>query len=347
MRRYQIILIFLLTIIVFTGCSKKNKKFYNDQGQEEKISIIRFDKLLFDKPLPNMDAFLRGLAKDYPEMFQLSLDDPQAMAMIQKFVTDTFLCNAQNMVLRQYADISFLQEGLTEGFAMLKNIYPKTILPKRVFTMIYGPADFNYLFANRTYCGQYNDHMYFTIALDVYSINALKDNPYYKQIPQYMLPTLTKDYIISDFFRMYLFNITCKDIQDVSTKVDCTLLDNIIQEGKYSYIIKQILPNTEDCFILRYTKDQWTWLQKNEKIIWAYIIQNQLLYQKDRSKYMSLIAEGPTSKPLENSPSRVGNYIGYKIVADFMDNNNITIDSLMKINDSQVILKQSSYKPER
>lgn len=60
-----------------------------------------------------------------------------------------------------------------------------------------------------------------------------------------------------------------------------------------------------------------------------------------------LIAEGPETKGLSNSPARVGNYIGYKIVSKFMEENSVSIDSLMKITDATVILNASKYKPTR
>ena len=71
------------------------------------------------------------------------------------------------------------------------------------------------------------------------------------------------------------------------------------------------------------------------------------MYEKDRSKFMSLTAEGPSSRPLSDSPSRVGNYIGYNIVKQFMNNNKISFDSLMNLNDSQLILQKSKYKPSK
>ena len=99
--------------------------------------------------------------------------------------------------------------------------------------------------------------------------------------------------------------------------------------------------------IFRYTPAQQQWVEANEYNIWTYIIQNQLLYCKDRTKYLSLIAEGPSTKGINNAPARIGNYIGYKIVCEYMDKNPITLDSLFKIDKSEQILKASGYKPKK
>ena len=113
------------------------------------------------------------------------------------------------------------------------------------------------------------------------------------------------------------------------------------------YVVHTLLPLYKDSQVMDYTDNQYTWCETNEKNIWGFIIQNNLLFEKDRTKYMILTNDGPESKGLSGSPARVGNYIGYKIVDAFMKKNNVTIDSLMKINDATVILKQSQYKPKK
>ena len=89
------------------------------------------------------------------------------------------------------------------------------------------------------------------------------------------------------------------------------------------------------------------WVEQNEANIWAYMIENQLLYNKDRTKYFHLIAPGPSTKNIANSPARIGNYIGYKIVQSYMKENSISIDSLFNTLDSKLILQQSKYKPRK
>lgn len=345
---FSTISIIICIVILFTACGKKKtEKFINDKGVEEQIKIIRFDKELFAKPLPNLNDFLVSLSHKYPEMFQQDLSDKQYMNILESFISDEKLRDAQNIVEKLYPELNSIEKDLTQAFAHLKSIYPNTQLPKRMFAFIIGPVDFSMGIADRVYHGTLDGHDYYTIALDMYSMPEIRKNPYYTQIPEYLLTTLNKQYIAPDFIRMYLRNVACKDIAEMDAKANPTLLDCIVQDGKYSYFVQQLLPAYDESKILRYNEQQLDWCKKNEKIIWGYIIQNRLLYEKDMSKYMSLIAEGPTTKPLDESPSRTGNYIGYKIVQSFMNKQNISLDSLMKIQDSQLILKQSHYKPQR
>lgn len=344
-RRKILRYLLLVLLICMVGCSKHKKdEFTNPQtGEKETIQINRFDRELFAVPKTDLKTFLQDLYKKYPEMFASPIESEEYVKMIEKFITDKYLTEAQSIVQSQYPDISFLEKDLTSAFALLQEQHSGVTLPKRFFTMIFGPADFSYMFENRCYTnGDYS-----VIALDLYSYPQIEKNPYYSQMPQYMRNTLTREYIATDFMHMYLQNVTYKNTKDVYSNPDCTFLDAILQEGKYLYMVKNILPQYQDYQVLRYTKEQMQWCVDNEKVIWGYIIGNKILYEKDRSKYLSLIADGPTSRPLSDSPSRVGNYIGYNIINEFMGKEKISFDSLMNITDSQLILKKSAYKPKK
>ena len=65
--------------------------------------------------------------------------------------------------------------------------------------------------------------------------------------------------------------------------------------------------------------------------------------------YKSLLIVSPFAKGMpRESPGRIGCFVGYKIVNNYMDKNpSIDIDELMKDIDAQLILKKSKYKPKR
>lgn len=346
MKPYQYLIIgfFVLSLVSCNRTSKENIKFYNDSNVEQVITIKRFDKALFAKPKTTLQAHLASLEKQYPDMFQMPLSDKEYMQMILSFVSDKQMQKAQNIIETEFSDLDFLSKDLTSAFARLKQIYPSTTLPNNVYTLILGSTDYSYGYENRVYM---NDTSYFAIALDVYSINQLSKHPYYKQYPQYMRESLGKQFIAPDFIKMYLLNHTFLTMPLPGLSGEGSLLDCIVEDGKFSYLVQQLLPKYSLATILRYSDKQIEWLQKNEANIWAYMIQGNLLYEKDRSKYLSFIAEGPETKGLHGSPARAGNYIGYKIVESYMKENKISLDSLMKSNDSYIILQQSKYKPHK
>jgi uncharacterized protein YjaZ len=60
------------------------------------------------------------------------------------------------------------------------------------------------------------------------------------------------------------------------------------------------------------------------------------------------MTDGPfTSGFAEESPARTGSWLGWQIVKDYMDNNDVTLKELLKDTDSQKILEKSGYKPSR
>ncbi|MBR1770329.1 MAG: hypothetical protein IJ748_07735 [Bacteroidales bacterium] len=337
----------LCFLLFFVSCKREDKgprKFYDNANTEKIITFKRFDRALFSKPVKTLEEHLIALQKDYPDMFQMPLTDKEYMDIVMSMVLDKDMQKVQNIVEKEFPNLDFLSKDLTSAFARLKDIYPQTSLPENVYTLILGGADYDYGYTNRVYM---NDTSYYAIALDVYALNKLAEHPYYKQYPKYMRLSLGKEFIAPDFMRMYLLNHTFASLPLYSLSGEGSLLDCIIEDGKFSYLVGKLLPNYSLNTILRYDKEQMLWVEKNEEHIWAFIIQNKLLYDTDRSKYLSLIAEGPETKGLSNSPARVGNYIGYKIVDAFMKENDISVDSLMKIKDNASILQHSNYKPKK
>jgi hypothetical protein len=126
-----------------------------------------------------------------------------------------------------------------------------------------------------------------------------------------------------------------------------TLLDRMIAGGKLLYYLDAVLPNTPDTIKLCYTEKKLEWAKGNEKQVWAFIVQNELLYATDFGTQSNLIQDGPFTTGFSNeSPSRLGVFIGWKIIRAYMaEHPETSLQELMNINDAQLILQQSGYKP--
>jgi uncharacterized protein YjaZ len=90
------------------------------------------------------------------------------------------------------------------------------------------------------------------------------------------------------------------------------------------------------------------WVKQNEGLIWAFMIENEALYSSEPDFKKKFILESPfTSYFGQDSPPRLGAYIGYRIVDSYMQKNrDITPESLMLEMNTTGILKESRYKPE-
>jgi uncharacterized protein YjaZ len=108
-----------------------------------------------------------------------------------------------------------------------------------------------------------------------------------------------------------------------------------------------MLPCTADSLIIGYTGEEMLDVNKNQATIYAHFVDNQLIYETSpfvKSKYLD---ERPKTPELGNkAPGRLGNYLGWKIVQNYMEQNpNINLQELMQTKDVQKIFMNSKYKP--
>ena len=92
------------------------------------------------------------------------------------------------------------------------------------------------------------------------------------------------------------------------------------------------------------------WVKENERFIWQYFIENELLYKTQSSYLLRFIEPAPFSKfylEIDNdSPGMVGRYIGWQIVRSFMEKRESSIEKLMTLSEEEIFYK-SKYKPKK
>ena len=102
--------------------------------------------------------------------------------------------------------------------------------------------------------------------------------------------------------------------------------------------------------IISYTPDQLEWAEENEVNIWTYFVERQLLFETDGKLLERFVNPAPFSKfylEFDNdSPPRLGRYIGWQIVSSYMKNNNVPLQMLSgKTTDE--IFENAKYKPSK
>lgn len=113
----------------------------------------------------------------------------------------------------------------------------------------------------------------------------------------------------------------------------------------------QIMPEQmADTLKIGYTQKQLDWCKVFEADIWAYLIQNNLLYETNFNKIQVFLSEGPFTPGLgENNSSapKLGVWVGWQIVRKYMEEHpELSLQQLMAETDAQKILTQSKYKPK-
>lgn len=340
MRQFQIYLFFLICGLLL-ACN--NKKTPDISHIKLNIKIERFDQEMGRLQASELNIKAPELRKKYTWFY----DDYMEKMLSAGTARDTFYYENLRAVLQNedykelkttveqtFPDLNKQEDELNRAFSYIKYYYPDQKLP-RLISFISG-------FAVQTPVG--ND--YIGIGLDMFlGKNGSKFYPAIRQsVPAYISRRFTPENItprvVEAFIREEMF-----PEQDA----DQTLLARMIYHGKILYFMDSVIPELNDTLKIGYTGEQMEWCKINESSIWAYFMENELLFNSDYLEIQKYLAEAPFTPGIgENSSSapKLGIWTGWQIVKKYMEKNpEITLQMLMNEKDPQKILSASKYKP--
>lgn len=330
--RSKTLIYFVLFALLLTSCGDDNNAFVIDEDKLPKleVDVKRYGKALFELDTSDISVGLQHIKTEFRYFLDTDLNDTNNIKQIYDFVTDTALISIYKKSMEVYPDNKFINSHLGRAFKYFKYYFPEKELPF-VYTYISGLQYENPIWIQDTVM---------VIALDIYLGNDF--GPYSGLgLPRYktkcMRPENLEVDVMKNFYHWYVAVRT----------VQSTLLDRMLAGGKILYFLDRVLPETADSLKICYTQKQLGWAMENEMNVWAFLIKNDLLYSTDYQSQTKLISDGPfTTGFSRQSPSRLGIWIGWQIVADYMKNNpETTLNDLFKITDSQLLLHNSGYKP--
>lgn len=243
-------------------------------------------------------------------------------ALINQPGVDTVFQESMNA----FADLSGFQSDMEGALGRMKSIYPEMTLPK-VYTAV---------------TVFYNDLLVSDSLIIIGTDHFVGPNSTYapQDIPEYILRRYNKEHlpaIIMQFLSGYY----------VKAGKDNTLLSDMIDFGKNYYLTSRLLPCTPDSVIIGYTADNMVDINKNQEIIWANFIENELLYTTDHVMKRKFLSERPNIPEISpDCPGRIGAWVGWQIVESYMANNDVTIAELMEDTDHHALFEKSGYKPK-
>ncbi|GAB4253241.1 MAG: gliding motility lipoprotein GldB [Vicingaceae bacterium] len=325
----------LLLIFFVLACSN-NPDLPDISNSNVQLTFNRFEKDLFINNDWNQEN-ISTLKEKYPEFLPAfteyiirigHIDDPALYMHLNRFKNDPDIIEVKNKVFSIYND------AMTEEFTAIENAFkyyhvyfPDRNIPK-IITFISG---FNYAIVT--------DSTYLGIGLDMF---LGKDEPFYTRLgyPKYKSANMTRQHLVSSAIAGWLTT------EFEQPNAEANLLEEMIHYGKILYLTHHLLPNTEETTVLGYSKEQLEWCKKNEKEIWFFFIDNELLYNNETKNKTNFLGEAPFVKGFpEGSPGRVGQWIGYRIVESYLKNNSVNWNEFMQNNNAQEILNKSKYKP--
>lgn len=311
-----------MILLTLTSCSSNNKEVVDVSGIDVEFLVNRYEVDFYKSNKGNLPL----LKTKYPYLFPRSFSDSLAMSkMFDKEELDLF-----NETQKLYSDISDLGLELTSLFKHIKYYNPKFKSPN-ITTMI---SDIDY--DSRVI---YADSI-LLISLDVY---LGKEHEFYSDYPNYIKENNTKENIIVDIAN----SISGSQLLPIKSR---TFIGKMVYEGKKMYLLDRYLPTISDKLKIGYLEQKLDWAVTNEEDIWKYFIERKLLFSTDTKLNKRFLDNAPFSKfYLENdnqSPGRIGIWLGWQIVRSYMQNNDVSLQQLLKINELD-LYKKSKYKPRK
>jgi gliding motility-associated lipoprotein GldB len=334
--------LFFLVAVAINACTSHKKIDISNIPVDVKID--RFDKefdAMHTLPMAQQSAYLqKKYGVFYHDFIGLILQDRN----INTRDTAYFKLLRQLFVNQGYNDLKHdvdsvykdgldkQEEELTNAFRHIKYYFPKKQLPK-VYAYYSG-------FEAQTVIG----NGYFGIGLDLF----LGGNSRF-------YPSLTNAYphYLSQFFNKQ--NITPRVVEGIvreemfpESDSSKTLLSKMIYNGKIMYFMDQVMPDVADSTKIEYTSAQIKWCGDFKSKIWAYFLDENLLYESDYPKIQKYFNEAPFTPGLgekNESAPKLAIWTGWQIVKQYMDKHpEITLPKLMANPDAQKILNESKYK---
>lgn len=230
---------------------------------------------------------------------------------------------------KKFGDGSALEREFRQAFANLRYYYPD-FTPPKIKTLITG-LDTD-LFVSDTLI---------VVSLDFF---LGPDAKYRPKMYQYLLRKYDPHDIVPSCMLIYgidpRFNKT--DLKDR------TVLADMVAYGKSFYFAKRMLPCTPDSILIWYTSEEIAGCHENEDLIWARFLEDKILFSTNVIDKKNYLGERPATIQVgEKCPGRIGQWVGWQIVNQYMERHpEKSLQDLMNMDDAQLIFRQANYKPQ-
>jgi hypothetical protein len=307
------------------------------------VDIDRFDRAFFAMDSNHVAQGLYRLNQQFPYFLNdftynilgagpLSDTNQVLLPATRQFLTSYL--PVKDSIEGQFQDLGWLQNELRRGFKLLKFYFPSYPLPSKIVVFI-GPFDAPGVALTR---------YALAIGLQLYAGNNFT---FYTSVqgqelfPRYISRRFEKPYIIVNCISAISEDLFPDKSQGKS------LIEQMIQKGKYWWLTDLLLPETADSLKTGFTQKQLAWCKGNEGLIWNFILQNTDIYTVDPDLIKNYIGEAPNTDGMPDvSPGNIGPWIGWQIVSKYAGNHpTLSPEEIMKT-DARKIFDDAKYKPK-
>lgn len=323
------------------SCTSSNPLEIDVSGIEAEVKIERLDQKLFQAKPSELAKLNREFLTSYGELWETyvsvmlragSPNDSLIDISLERFINDPVMKQVYQDIQIEFADLTELENELEGAFKHLKFYFPDSKVPRIV---AYNSV-FNY--------GVSTFEGFIGLGLDMYlgPKNRTVEKISTEMMPQFVKDKMLKEYMVVDVMRGWF---EANYMNELNGGDD--FLTNIIYHGKIMYALDALLPKTAPHLKIRFTPEQYAWCLDNESNIWKTLVDEKLLYSTNQADINKFIEEAPFTSGLpQNSPGRVGVFVGWQMVIAYMNEfPEKKLPDLIKENNPRMILK--FYKPKK
>ncbi|MCB9196872.1 MAG: hypothetical protein H6600_00290 [Flavobacteriales bacterium] len=328
--------LFIPLIILISSCSSDPLDI--DVSEiEVNMELERMDQDVFENIVPDFTQRNQMLLNKYGMLYESFMIDmlgevppdyPEASEALENFVTHPDMQEIYGFIKSEFDDFSVYKSHIEESFRYYKYYFPDSLVPDLItfysnFNANVFPYEDKVAIGLEMYLGKENE-LVKALPLDIF--------------PQYLKDKMDKKYLVADVMKAWLMNRFAPDINEGED-----FLSNIIALGKVMYLLDAMMPFEEDHIKFGCSAEQIAWCEFNEKSIWKHVVDEQVIYSKDKGVILQYVSEGPFTKGMPHeSPGKVGVWLGWQIVKDYVEQNEVGVLDLLKPVGAKVILKSYS-----
>lgn len=314
----------ILFLLIFSACSndpfdvsikniKINTTFYNLDSAFRVSSDKKLLKLKSSFDLQKSEIL------NYNIIYCLGVNmesDTSFTTGLKHFYQNDYITRLTKTIKKKHGPYLLEKKKIIDAFKRLKVFFPKQKPPQKIYFI-------NSSFTSSVFCTDNEIAVGVERYLGPYEkvIEELPNQQFYNWIKNGM----KKEYLARDVITGWITTHYCEETSE-------NYASEMIRWGKVLYFTEASMPNKRTNIILRYTSEQYNWALKSEGIFWKYLVENELLFKTDEKTRANLLNEGPFTGGLpEESPDRLGQFLGWRIVHQYMEDHDISIAELNKI----------------
>jgi hypothetical protein len=327
----------LVSVLFLSGCTKDEEAcvFIPETSDiKMNVNIEPFqDSLINVESRDELVAFLtrQPIIRDYIFRRSEFPDDSVFINELYNRFNNPHLDTLLQETKQVFGDLSSLRSEFEQAFKNIAHYYPE-FNPPKIQTVVSGLLGNDMLVSDTL----------IIISLDFY---LGKEGKYRPKVYDYLMRKYDPNDIVPSC--MLIYGIS--DRFNKTNPSDRTVLADMVAYGKSFYFAKHMLPCVPDSVLIWYTPEEIKGSRKNEDLIWARFIEDQVLFSTSQELKRDYLGERPVTIQVgEKCPGRIGQWVGWRIVNQYSETHgDISLPKIMEFDNAQKLFKESNYKPQR